>query len=261
MNLDDPKKPEFATWMSYRRFTQLVCRGSRYVWNEKVHAFLDTVSATLNTRDVKVPKGSILYRAQQGIRYLDATDSDDNIIEGVRPVALKAERMKPLKNIAVEGRANPAGIPVLYLSLSEQTAISEIRPWNGSRGSLAQFRTIREIKIVNLTKGHGHTSFEHFLTWEVGRDISSEEKELAVWTDIDAAFSRPAMLSNDVTEYVPTQILAELFRGLGYDGLIYRSNFGKEGHNIALFDIEDAEFVNAIPYQITGVELKFKQIY
>ena len=34
------------------------------------------------------------------------------------PVALKAERMKPLKDIAVEGRANPAGIPVLYLSLS-----------------------------------------------------------------------------------------------------------------------------------------------
>ena len=95
--------------------------------------------------------------------------------------------------------------------------------------------------------------------------MSSEEKELAVWTDIDSAFSRPVLLFDDATEYVPTQILADLgrglFRGLGYDGLIYRSNFGKEGHNIALFDIEDAEFVGAIPYQITGVELKFKQLY
>ena len=261
MNLDDPKKPEFATWNRYIWFAQEVRRSARFVWNENIHEFLETVSATLNTRDVKIPKGSIFYRAQQGIRYLDTTDMDDNIIKGVMPVALKAERMKPLKDIAVEGRANPAGIPVLYLSLSEQTAISEIRPWNGSEVSLAQFRTIRELKIVNLTKGHSHSSIEQYLNWGIGQVMSSEEKELAVWTDIDSAFSRPVLLDDDATEYVPTQILAELFRGLGYDGLIYRSNFGKEGHNIALFDIEDAEFVGAIPYQITGVELKFKQLY
>ena len=96
MNLDDPKKPEFATWNRYTWFAQEVRRSARFVWNENVHAFLDTVSATLNTRDVKIPKGNIFYRAQQGIRYLDTTDMDDNIIEGVLPAALKPERMKPL---------------------------------------------------------------------------------------------------------------------------------------------------------------------
>ncbi|MBD9455904.1 RES family NAD+ phosphorylase [Rhizobium sp. RHZ02] len=55
------------------------------------------------------------------------------------------------------------------------------------------------------------------------------------------AFSTPADRSDDAAEYAPTQILAELFRSLGYDGVAYKSAFGEEGDNIAIFNIDDFE--------------------
>ena len=57
--------------------------------------------------------------------------------------------------------------------------------------------------------------------------LSPEVKEKAVWVEIDCAFSHPTTLSDDAADYVPTQILAELFRDTGYDGIVYRSHFGE----------------------------------
>ena len=87
----------------------------------------------------------------------------------------------------------------------------------------------------------------------------AETKERSVWTDIDNAFSRPVTLSDDIASYVPTQILAELFLDAGYDAILYRSRFGEVGYNIALFNIEDAEILNCAPYEVTEIEVKYKE--
>lgn len=42
------------------------------------------------------------------------------------------------------------------------------------------------------------------------------------------------------SDYVPTQIIAELIKSLGYDGIAYKSSLAN-GHNIALFDLESAK--------------------
>ena len=261
VDLDNPDKPEFANWRSYQRFAQEVRHGRRYVWSPVARAFLDTVSATLHDRDVKVPKGLILYRAQQGIDYADYTDESGTVIEGVEPVAFGPKRMKPLEMRAVEGRANAAGIPVLYLSLDEETAIAEVRPWLGSEVSVAQFKVLRDLRVIDLTRGHSKSSFGQMTFAQLlgERETTSEEKEKAVWTDIDAAFSRPILAHGDSAEYVPTQILTELFRSLDYEGLIYRSNFGEKGCNFALFDLNAAKAVNAAPYRVVGVTVSFDE--
>ena len=258
---DNPNKPEFWSWRSYQRFAQVVRHGRRYVFDPVVRDFLDTVSATLKGRDVKVPLGTIFYRAQQGIEYADITDDDGTVIEGVDPVAFGAKRMKPLEKRAVEGRANASGIPVLYLASAEETAIAEVRPWLGSEVSVAQFKVLRDLRAINLTRGHNKSSFGQLTLAQLSgeREATSEEKENAVWTDIDAAFSRPIMAHGDSAEYVPTQILAELFRSLNYEGLIYRSNFGEAGYNIAIFDLDAAQAVNAAPYHVTGVKVFFEE--
>ena len=52
-----------------------------------------------------------------------------------------------------------------------------------------------------------------------------------VWFDIDNAFSRPVNTKNydtDPSQYWLTQVLAELFRSEGFDGVIYKSRFGEE---------------------------------
>ena len=234
--------------------------SNRYVWDKQVRAFLDTVSATLKNRDVTVPKGTNFFRAQLGIDHADARDGHGNTIEGVEPVAYGPARMKPLKHRALEGRANPAGVAALYLASSEVTAVSEVRPWIGSEVSVAQFKTVRQQRMVNLTRGHGKSSMNILLEHPIGEEISSQDKESRVWTDIDSAFSWPVLHSDGSPDYIPTQILAELFKAMDYDGLIYRSNFGENGYNIALFDVGMAVAITAAPVHVTGVELKYEEM-
>lgn len=221
---------------------------------------MDTVLATRNGRDVKISEGQTLYRAQRDIEHHTRADDDGNEIYEM--LGLGPERMKPLANRAKEGRVNPTGIPVLYLASTAQTAISEVRPWIGSGVSVAQFKIIRDMRAINLSLGHGRASIGHLtfpqLFGEQPTDAPTKEK--AVWTDIDNAFSQPITLSDDTADYVPTQILAELFRDVGYDAIIYRSQFGEEGYNVALFNVADADAINCAPYRVTGIEIKFEEI-
>lgn len=254
MAIDDPDKPEFASWRSYQEFARRVRHVRRYALDTETRAFLDTVLATLRDRDVTISEGMNLYRAQRGVDYDPVVQ--DGIEVGEEPHGFGPARMKPLANRAREGRINPAGISVLYLASSEQTAISEIRPWVGSEVSIAQFKILRKLRAVNLSLGHGKISIGYILEEEP----TSETKEKTVWVDIDNAFSRPVTLSDDSADYAPTQILAELFRNAGYDAVIYRSQFGEKGYNIALFDVDDAEAINCAPYQVKGIEVTFEEI-
>ncbi len=260
MVIDDPAKPEFGTWDSYNRFAQLVRHSRRYVWSIKETGFLSTVLATVRDRDVFLLEGMVLYRAQLGIEWEEQTDEDGKE-DGEEPVGFSASRMKPRVNRANEGRANPAGIPVLYLGTTEQTAISEVRPWVGASVSVAQFKTLKRLKALDLSRGHGKSSFSEIGFGHLfgGDSPSADAKEKAVWIDIDNAFSRPVTPSDDRADYVPTQILAELFRDAGYEAIVYKSQFGKKGFNVAIFNIDDADILNCAPYEVSEIEVKFRQ--
>ena len=69
MKVDDPTIPEFASWRSYHIFAERVRHSRRYILGGEVQMFLDTVLATRNSREMKIPKGSVFYRAQRGIEY------------------------------------------------------------------------------------------------------------------------------------------------------------------------------------------------
>jgi len=58
---------------------------------------------------------------------------------------------------------------------------------------------------------------------------------------------------------VPTQILAEEFKRAGLDGIAYRSNFGENGYNIAIFDIDAADLLNCGLYRIDKIEMQFSE--
>ena len=261
MDLDDPTKPEFVSVVSYGKFAKRVRRGRRFVWGKEVQAFLDTVRETLKDRDEPISKGTVFFRAQQDVEYREDVDENGNEWP-TGPYAFGAERMKPLEDRAKEGRANPAGIPVLYLATTEQTAISEVRPWIGSEISVAQFKVLRDLKALDLSRGHGEFWIGH-LTHEQMSDpakIDAKAKEKAVWIEIDNAFSRPVRRSDDSADYAPTQILAELFQDAGYDAIVYRSQFGEMGYNIALFNVEDAKPITAVPCRVTKINIEFDEI-
>ena len=219
---------------------------------------------TREGRDFNIPEGAIFLRAQIGVEYVSFNDRDGEEI-GEQPMGFSCSRMKPLVEYAREGRANSSGIPVLYLASTKQTAISEVRPWVGSELSVAQFKISRRLNAIDLTKEHGKSSWSGLTLNQLAgqEEPDSETRARSVWTDIDNAFSRPVSPSDEVENYIPTRILAELFREAGYDAIVYRSQFGQEGqegYNIALFRLQDAEILNCAPYRVESIEVKYKEI-
>jgi hypothetical protein len=188
--------------------------------------------------------GSLFWRAQAGCDWSE--ENEDGISN---PIPFGRERMKPRQDRAKEGRANPKGIPCLYMATDKETAMSEVRPWVGNHISAGQFVTNRDLRLVNCEyDGKFHFPMEG----------PPEIINKAVWSDIGRAFSQPVTRSDDESEYVPTQILAECFRHNSYDGLVYTSSLGK-GFNIALFDILSADQTCCLLFETKSVEFEFQE--
>lgn len=238
----------FSSWRSYWNFRGAVKGKERFIHSKDVETFLQTVLDTGAKRRVDVPKDTIWWRAQLGHDWRSANDA---FPEAEIECAYPRTRMKPLQDSASDGRANPRDIPALYLATEKETAIAEVRPWMGSYVSVAQFKTQRELKVINFSKDEGHPIFF--------KEPTPVEREEAVWKHICQAFSEPMTKSDNYIDYVPTQIIAELFKANGYDGVAYRSNFGTDGFNIALFDLEAAALINCGLHRVDGIKLKTTQ--
>jgi hypothetical protein len=241
--------PEFKSWRSFWKFEQATKNQTRYVHAPEVEAFLDTVLQTTEKRIEVIAQEQILWRAQLGCDWEPIYEKGEYIDDN--PTPQPPERMKPLSGRASEGRANPKGIPYLYLATNRDTALAEVRPWIGSFISVGQFKTLRELRLVNCTTHQ--RGFRFYL-----KEPSAEEREESVWADIDRAFARPVSPSDDIADYVPTQIVAELFKANNFDGVAYRSSLG-DGHNVALFDLDMAELVSCFLFQVKSIRFEFQE--
>ncbi len=195
---------EFRSWHSYNDFAHEVTQKSRYIWSEYVNDFLQTLLSTSTKRQKVIRAESILWRAQLGHDIQPYIYEGEHIAD--EPAPFPSKRMKPLSGEAVEGRANPKGIPYLYLSKKRESALSEVRPWLGSLISVGQFKIIRQLRIVYFFS----TEQRHVVYIE---EPGPKERENAVWNDIDKAFSRPVNPSDKIAEYIPTQIIVNVQNG------------------------------------------------
>lgn len=237
---------EFPSWRSFWNFQRDVARARRFIRTPETEQFLTCVRTSCHERAKSMPKGFKLWRAQLGHGW-----RREDAIDGEVPCAYGTDRMKPLPDRAYEGRANPHGIPCLYLATDEDTAMSEVRPWAGAYVSLGLFQTTRDLRLVDCSVNHGNQIF--YL-----REPDAAQRALAVWTHIDEAFSTPATRSDDTAEYVATQMLAELFRDAGYDGVAYKSVLRDDGFNIALFDLASAEQRTGQLCRVSSLRYEFK---
>lgn len=160
--------------------------------------------------------------------------------------------MKPLSSSASEGRANPKGIPYLYVATDKETAMSEVRPSLGAILSIGKFKPNKKLKIIDFSVHQGKMKF--FL-----KESDDIKKSEAVWTDMDNAFSVPTSNTNYNSDYVPTQIIAEFIKSLGYDGIAYKSSLGN-GHNIVLFDLDMATITENDIYEVKKVDFAFESV-
>ncbi len=241
--------PEFKSWRSFWQFEKVTKNKTRYVHAPEIEEFLDAVLQTSEKRVELLAKEKILWRAQIGCDWEPIHEQGEHIDDN--PVPLRPARMKPLRGRASEGRDNPKGIPCLYLATNRDTALAEVRPWIGSFISVGQFKILRELRLINCT-----TDTKGFIFYL--KEPSFEKREESVWSDIDRAFARPVSPSDDLADYVPTQIIAELFKTNNFDGIAYRSSLG-DGHNIALFDLDVVKLVSCYLFKAENIRFDFKE--
>jgi len=250
---------QFKSWDSYGAFRREITQRHRYVRTPDAEEFLRTVASNCKHRLRSVPQGTLFWRAQLGhaSRPVEALACELD-------VAFAPERMKPRQERAKEGRANPKGIPCLYLSTTRDAAMSEVRPWVGAFVSVAEFSTTRGLTIVDCSVLHGQ--FFKLAYSGMSFDASGgltmpaeSEFERIVWAAIDTAFSEPVTDSDDSAEYAATQTIADLFRAEGYDGIAYKSAFGDDGYSVALFKLDDARQLNGKLHRVETVTFKFRE--
>lgn len=135
---------------------------------------------------------------------------------------------------ASAGRANPVGIPHLYLAEDEKTAVTEVRPHKGATVYLATFEVVDELSCIDLTNPVRRIS-------PFGLELSIEEVKdvLSFLKAASEDLSQPVSPDVAATTYIPTQILCEFIKKLGYAGVIYKSSY-TEGRNLVIFNVNDA---------------------
>ena len=229
-----PLGPAIEGHFRYGRFEASVKSEFRYVWSEEIHEFLKLVRASCHKREEKIPASQPFYRARLGVERKDqlVTEGDKFYFEKLIPY--EADKMKPIENWNGEGRANPRGIACLYMATTPQTAFAEVRPWIGAEVSVARIEAARELTIIDCARTRKLGATAGMFT-----DPAATEED-GIWYAIDLAFATPVSKEEESRNYIPTQILAELFKSAKYDGIKYKSLLREDGYNIALFNLDDA---------------------
>jgi hypothetical protein len=142
------------------------------------------------------------------------------------------EMNAPPKDICGNGRANPAGIPYLYLASHENVAISEVRPSPGDKVTVASFpRPHRPFSLIDLRQPTIKVS-----PFSGDHPLQELREHLFLLEKLGRELSTPIVPRLAHLEYLPSQYLCELIKTKGFDGVIYKSSLETEGWNYAIFD-------------------------
>lgn len=138
----------------------------------------------------------------------------------------------PPKELASQGRANPVGIPYLYLASTDVTAVSEIRPHTGESVSVADFTIPDSLEIIDLRDPRSTVS--PFILGDE-KKIASLRGDIEFLVHLGKELTRPILPHVAAIDYLPSQYLCEFIKNCGYHGVLYKSSVG-EGVNLALFE-------------------------
>lgn len=161
----------------------------------------------------------------------------------------------PPKELATAGRANPIGIPYLYLSDTAKTTYFEVRAVYLDNLSVGTFRIERDLKLVDFIY-----DVNLFLSYN---DAAVSLKETIikkkVIDSISSDLSKPLRRYDSELEYVPTQLICEYCKQVvNADGITFESSLHKGGRNYVLFDESAAKCIRVDSHEITRIDIDRK---
>lgn len=158
----------------------------------------------------------------------------------------------PPNDLATAGRANPSGIPYLYLASTKETSVSEIRPQTGEKVCVADFKINSNLKVIDL-KSPKSTISPFLLDNE--NEVALLRNDIEFLVQLGSELTRPVLKHVAAIEYLPSQYICELIKKCGYHGVIYKSAI-EGGTNLALFNRLDASVKAIENYQIGKVSIE-----
>jgi len=150
---------------------------------------------------------------------------------------------KPPAEKSVHGRANPRGIPYLYLASDPETAIKEIRPSLSDKITVGKFKPIKSLEIIDLRNPKIESPFFY------GDNLEFLFVYLEYLRNLGSEISKPVDKKDPELEYLPLQYLCEFIKNEGYDGVAYKSSVG-EGYNLAIFNDRKLKCTRTTLYEV-----------
>ena len=162
----------------------------------------------------------------------------------------------PPNYLATPGRANPKGIPYLYLSDSAKTTYYEVRALYLDKLSVGTFRIKRDLKLIDFIYDV-NLFFSYNCSSLPLKEIVIKKKVIDA---ISADLSKPIRRYDDPElEYVPTQLICEYCKNIvGADGISFESSVHKGGRNYVLFDGSAAKCTRVTIHEITKIDIDRK---
>lgn len=172
----------------------------------------------------------------------------------------KTSMLSPARELATAGRANPPGIPYLYLCDNKETVLYEIRAAYLDEVTIAYFK-LNQISNDPVIISDFTEIPSLFFTNAKESEITNQIKSTLLKQKISKDLSRPLRRYDSDLDYIPTQFICEfirIFTNVG--GIKFRSSLHKSGNNIVIFDQNKMQCINRQKVKITNVNIKSKEI-
>lgn len=164
----------------------------------------------------------------------------------------------PPKERATPGRANPLGIPYLYLCNKVETTYYEVRAVYLDRISIGRFRILRDLNIVDFS--NKINLFYAYSGAESNEDLQEIVKRKILFDKISTDLSKPLRRFDTEIEYVPTQLICEYCKQNGADGIRFNSSLHQGGTNVVLFNSVDAKCTRVLTHEIKNVKIESRPL-
>lgn len=191
--------------------------------------------------NAEIKKGDFLFRARiipNGKAYLNRKDMG-----------------APPKEKASSGRANPLGIPYLYLCDNIDTTYYEIRAVYLDRVTIGRFKVNRNLKIVDF---NSRINLFYFFSSNSSKSMIEAVKYNILINEISKDLSRPLRRFDTEIEYIPTQLVCEYCKMNNVDGIRFKSSLHQKGMNIVLFNSQDAKCTKVLKQSVSKVTIEYQ---
>jgi len=222
--------------LQWEKFTEEIKQQNRFFIMSPLA--LNDLDSVFNRLSTTYPTGTEFYRAR------------------ISDVPLNAQSLgKPPHKKATSGRANPIGIPYLYLSDKEETTLYETRVSLHESISVAKFILIEPLQVVSLKEILNYGPFD---IQDKGFEIEEFMRIRPYLLKLEEELSKPVQKQDVNLDYLPTQYLCEFIKSLGFDAVEYRSAMAEGGYNLAVFNDKKLTCSSVRHYEVTGLKYQWE---